>query len=136
MLCPLCQKECISSEEHGGALPPTYSCPTMVRTGGDGGRYHTESHFVRYITGGWSTGLYYLERAVFPPYKLENHCTGNVAQPKPHSSIYVMGPNPRYRPRLRDVNKTCFKQVLKTPIIHMDTEDKLSERIRLILLFS
>jgi hypothetical protein len=148
MFCPLCQKECSSTEGSGGALPPTFRCPTTVRTGGDGGRFHVEPHFVRYTTGAWATGIYYLERAILPPYKIENHHNDNVIlrQVKegqlseivhaPHSSIYVLGKNPKWRPRSRDINKTAFIYTLQTSLIHMDIEEKLRQRLKLILLLS
>lgn len=146
MKCPLCQKECNENAEE--VLPPSFTCPTYVRIGGFGGRYSTHSHFIKYSTGGWATGIYYLERAVIPPYKLENHlCESTTYREdangerlevihKPHSSIYVMDKNPEWRPGIKGVNKTTFSYTLRTPLIHMDIEDKLKERLKLILLLS
>src|SRR5271157_1852151 len=105
MLCPLCLKECNSLDEMKGVLPPSFHCPTEVEMP-DG---EPQSHFIRFSSGGWSTGMYYEENAILLPYRLDNHLNSNVTTRtekngmerqiihRPTSHVMVYGPDNRQR---------------------------------------
>ena len=126
MKCPICQQECVTTESVGRTPSVSVSCPIKIRTG----EFYTVSHYRIYQTDSWDMGKYYLERAIALPYKIESHHNANIT---PYSVIYVMGPNPKDSPHAKNVK---FNYALTTPLIHMDIEEKLRQRVKLILLLS
>jgi len=135
MKCPLCQLECETREAHGG-LPPSFTCPTQVMIppyGNNGEPGGPRSHFIRFSSGGWRTGMYYEENALLMPYRLNNHYNSN-----PTSHIFHFGTDNRQRhPAMEKVPRNLrFNHVLRLPLIHMDIEEKLRQRLKLILLLS
>lgn len=153
MLCPLCQKECESLDSSKGVLPPSFHCPTQVVIppyGDNGEPGGPRSHFIRFSSGGWSTGMYYEENALLLPYRLDNHYNSNVTGRvdkngveteivhRPVSHIFHFGIDNRNRHPAMDKHprNPRFNHVLRTPLIHMDIEERLRQRLKLILLLS
>lgn len=153
MKCPLCEKECESLDSTKGILPPSFHCPTQVVIppfGYDGEFGGPRSHFIRFSAGGWSTGSYYEENAFLMPYRLDNHLNSNVTYRgdkagnrteiihKPTSHIFHFGIDNRQRHPAMDKHprNLRFNHVLRLPLIHMDIEERLRQRLKLLLLLS
>jgi hypothetical protein len=147
MLCPLCLKECETINKDKIISFPSFRCSTRIEVPG---REAPASHFVRFPSGGWSTGEYYEENAILMPYRLDNHYNSNVTGRidsagveieiihKPTSHIYAYGTDNREKhPIMASVPRNLrFNHVLRTPLIHMDIEERLRQRLKLILLLS
>ncbi len=116
MLCPLCQKECIVFNNLG----PMFRCPTEVN---DLLNHTTNSHFSTHI-GRW-------EISTIPPFKI---ITVDLSDPEPRSTIYKNMGDIYYD--IDNIPIPCYTELLVLPKVHLDLEDKLLERIKLILLLS
>lgn len=139
MQCPLCLKECIAVEE-ANLLPVSYACAMKVEINkGD-----FRPHFQRYVTGNWSDGLRYAEVAIILPYRLVNYydkfTEGTVysdeqekkrVKHEPHSTIWSLKEAQQF-----SFGMMSFDKILELPLIHMDIEEKLLERIKLMVLMS
>lgn len=119
MLCPLCQKECIVTEQGQSDPYSLITCPTKVS---DLSEEIKQPHFMA-RTGAW-------EMAVIPPFKLMTE----LKDPDSCSVIYKnMGD---HYVDVDNFSRPCYRTLLVLPPIHLDLEGKLLERIKLILLLS
>lgn len=147
MICPLCQKECIPT---GYLLEDNWECPTRVQIPSYPG---PTSHFVRalVLTDGHPMVFYPLELAIVLPYRLtnylladieiENSCIGTpMLHPQSsHSVLAKLTENPSYEHRFNTAygKRFLFKDILVLQeLIHMDIEEKLRERLDILVLFS
>jgi hypothetical protein len=111
MKCPICQKHELvaqSLEDSYGCIPDIF-CPEVVRLP-DGKiiNHYREFSIIGKI------------RMIAWPYRVINW--------KGQSQI---SQNHKYKS-----GKSFFKTILKTPLLHPDTDDRLRERIKLLLLLS
>lgn len=139
MQCPLCLKECIAVEE-ANLLPPSYACVTDVEINkGD-----LQPHYRKWASGSRLEGLRYSEAAIILPYRLVNHYTkfteGTVysdeqekkrVKHEAYSTIWSLKEAQQF-----SFGILSFDKILELPLIHMDIEEKLLERIKLMVLMS
>lgn len=136
MKCPLCQKECTQTEDLN---PPNYACPTTAVYNN-----MVHSHFYRFPVGNYLDSMHYREIATVLPYRLineyDNFNVGTVyedeqeqqrIESKAYSMIQILKESMHF-----SMGDYAFVNVLETALIHMDTEEKLLARIKLLLLMS
>lgn len=135
MKCPLCLKECEKGPEPAPKFKefpmPSYYCPTDVAVSCP---TDVQWHFVSFIfetKNGWGRK----EQAIIPPYKIENYFDVNSPTDIPaYTDISIL--IPVSVSHMMEKQYLYFDRVLETPYVHMDTEEKLRNRIKLLLAFS
>ena len=125
MLCPLCNKTCtVSKMADEWAL---ITCPTKAKLILE----NTLSHFAVYTTSTFGNVFHTVHSATIPPYRLENHMLSK------NSFSKILAMNGRTYIDYDGYEMYEFEEVLKVDdLIHMDSEDKLLERIKLLVLLS
>ena|SRR5579885_1730853 len=140
MNCPLCNRQLNQTEE--GVLPPTFRCPTQTILPGKS----PEPHYIKYSTGGWTTGMYYLEQAILLPYRIQCHHLNDRVLTRIHkdgteekrvlptySTLDKLIENPKFGSL--DRRSHIFQQIVKLPMIHLLEEDRMRDKIKTLLLF-
>jgi hypothetical protein len=124
MICPLCNKECDPLPMDGWAL---FFCPTKAKLMNE----KSLSHFACYTNSTIMDGMYNVYSATIVPYRLENHMKAD----KPYSRILVM--DGRTYIDMDGYEMYEFDEIIRLDeVIHMDSEDKLLERLKLLVLLS
>lgn len=120
MKCPLCGKDLIrqSSQDAGGYEPDLY-CPEEVKEVGDtkSFNHYRIDYNMDLLT------MYVL------PFRIVN----SISNP---SSGTKIGIHSKYKKSKFKNRKFYFKTILKCPTVHPDREDKLRDRIKLLLIMS
>jgi hypothetical protein len=127
MQCPLCLQEC----ETNGVYDFTsegvwrYYCPTRVEAKVP--LYNT-SHYTQYHDDNGQIK----EFIIILPYQLVNRYHAI----SPYSVISVLTENPEFYNDMMETSEWKFKEILRLPLLRSDIEEKLLERIKLMILLS
>lgn len=143
MNCPICNKQCNEEKEEIYPNHPSYQCPTDIQSGDK-----TRSHYIKYVTGVWTTGGYYLESAFVDQYRVEIHHLGGrimkrtdklgVVEERKLDTYATIGKLEEFPTdsALDELIKYRFKTVLRLPPFELCNEKDLLDKIKTYLIFS
>lgn len=127
MQCPLCLQECETSHEGDVTSKRVlrYYCPTRAETKVP--LYNT-SHYTQYHDDNGQIK----EFIIILPYQLVNRYHAI----SPYSVINILTENPELYNDMMETSEWKFKEILRLPLLRPDIEEKLLERIKLMILLS
>jgi hypothetical protein len=127
MKCPLCSRECLQDYNRD-----SYYCPTTVVIEWAGNIRLT--HFETYVFE-TRRGSGRKDTVIIPPYKIENYSDPETpSEIFPFTDISILNEDQAFY--MMEARKLIFKRILEVPLVHLDTEERLRERIKLLLVLS